>query len=111
MNTRGDGHIWKVSRSSKPRQPALPGPLNGPETYPWKRGISVRWRYYITADPAVCPGRTCIVGARLLVTIVLDPLTVGSAPDEIMESCPSDSGDVIEVTLCYAAELVKELNE
>ena len=71
----------------------------------------MRWRYYITTDPVICRGRACIVGARLLVTIVLDLLPVGRAPDEIMESCPSDSGDVIEATLCYAAELVKELNE
>ena len=71
----------------------------------------MRWRYYITTDPAVCPGRACIVGARLLATIVLDPLPVGRAPDEIMENCPSDSGDVLEATLCYATMLVKELNE
>ena len=96
MNMRGDGHIWKIPRSSNPWQPALPGPPGRPETYPWKRGMPVRWRYYITADPAVCHGRACIVGR---------------APDEIMKNCPSDSGDVTEATLCYAAELVKELNE
>ena len=56
MNARGDDYIRRVPRSFKPWQPGLPGPPGGLETYPWGRRTPVRWRDYITADPAVCYG-------------------------------------------------------
>jgi len=37
----------------------------------------MRWQDHITTDPAVCHGRACIRGTRILVSVVLDNLAAG----------------------------------
>lgn len=66
------------------------------------------WRDYITIDPDVCHGHTCIAGTRVMVTVVLGELAAGLTPEEIAESYPSVSVDAVTAALHYAAELAKE---
>jgi len=68
----------------------------------------MRWQDYITVDPAVCHGRACIKGTRIMVSVVLDNLAAGLTPDEIMRSYPSLSQEAIQAALAYAAELGRE---
>ncbi len=79
---------------------------------PTKEGFSERslmdWRNYITADPAICHGKACIKGTRIMVSIVLDNLAAGIMPDEILRSYPSLSRDAIQAALAYAADLARE---
>lgn len=68
----------------------------------------MNWRDYITVDPAVCHGRACIRGTRIMVSVVLDNLAAGLTPEEILHSYPSLSREAIRATVAYAAELARE---
>jgi len=65
------------------------------------------WRDRITIDPAVCHGKACIKGTRVMVSVVLDNLGAGETPEQIAAAyrlAPED----IQAVLLYAAELAKE---
>jgi hypothetical protein len=47
------------------------------------------WQDRITADPAVCHGKACIKGTRVMVSVVLDNLAAGESPEEIVRRIPS----------------------
>ena len=66
------------------------------------------WRDYISSDPAICHGRACITGTRVMVTIILDSLASGLSAEEIVTHYPSVSGEAVQASLLYAAELAKE---
>ena len=68
----------------------------------------MKWQDYISTDPAVCHGRACITGTRVMVTVILDNLAAGLTVEEITESYPSVSRDAVQASLLYAAELAKE---
>ncbi len=65
------------------------------------------WRDRIVADPAICHGKACIKGTRVMVSVVLDNLAAGETPEQIAAAyrlAPED----IQAALLYAAELAKE---
>jgi len=67
----------------------------------------VNWQNRIVADPAVCHGKACIKGTRVMVSVVLDNLAAGETPEQIAAAyrlAPED----IQAALLYAAELAKE---
>ena len=66
------------------------------------------WREHITVDPAVCHGKACIRGTRVLVSVVLDNLAAGLSADEISRSYPSVSAEAVRAALAYAADLAGE---
>lgn len=68
----------------------------------------MNWRDYIIVDPAVCHGKACIKGTRVLVSIILDNLAAGLQPEEILASYPSVSREGIQAAIAYAAELARE---
>ena len=68
----------------------------------------MNWRDYITVDPAVCHGKACIKGTRIMVSIVLDNLAAGLTSDEIVHSYPSLSKESVQAAITYAAELTRE---
>ena len=68
----------------------------------------MRWQDYITVDPAVCHGRACIKGTRIMVSVVLDNLAAGLTPDEIVCSYPSLNHESVQAAIAYAAELGRE---
>jgi uncharacterized protein (DUF433 family) len=68
----------------------------------------MRWQDYIAVDPAVCHGRACIKGTRIMVSVVLDNLAAGLTPDEIVRSYPSLNQESIQAAIAYAAELGRE---
>lgn len=68
----------------------------------------MRWQDYITVDPAVCHGRACIKGTRIMVSVVLDNLAAGLAPNEIVRSYPSLNHESVQAAIAYAAELGRE---
>ena len=68
----------------------------------------MNWRDYIIVDPAVCHGKACIKGTRVLVSVILDNLAAGLQPEEILASYPSVSREGIQATVAYAAELARE---
>ncbi len=66
------------------------------------------WTEYISVDPAVCHGKACIKGTRVMVSVVLDNLAAGVSSEEIMRDYPSISDEAIPATIAYAAELSHE---
>ena len=68
----------------------------------------MNWREHITVDPAVCHGKACIKGTRIMVSVVLDNLAAGLATEEVLASYPSLNRDSIQAAMAYAAELARE---
>ena len=66
------------------------------------------WRERIVVDPAVCHGRACIRGTRIMVSVVMDNLAAGLSPEEILAAYPSLTMDDIHGAVGYAAELARE---
>ena len=66
------------------------------------------WQERITINPAVCHGKACIRGTRVMVSVILDNLAAGVPHDEIIGSYPSIREPDIQAALAYAAELARE---
>ncbi|MCK4659206.1 MAG: DUF433 domain-containing protein [Phycisphaerae bacterium] len=68
----------------------------------------MRWQERISVDPNICHGKACIAGTRVMVSVILDNLADGAAPDEILQSYPSVKREDIQAAIRYAAELARE---
>lgn len=68
----------------------------------------MNWHDRINVDPLVCHGRACVMGTRVMVSVVLDNLASGLSRDEILRSYPSLKNDDIDACIAYAAELARE---
>jgi uncharacterized protein (DUF433 family) len=66
------------------------------------------WQERITINPAVCHGKACIRGTRVMVSVILDNLAVGVPREEIIGSYPVIRDMDIQAALAYAAELARE---
>jgi uncharacterized protein (DUF433 family) len=68
----------------------------------------MNWQDYIVVDPAVCHGKACIKGTRIMVSVVLDNLAAGLTPDEILHSYPWLTREAVQAAIASAAELARE---
>ncbi len=68
----------------------------------------MNWWNYISVDSAICHGKACIKGTRIMVSVILDNLAAGLTTDEIIQSYPSLSREAIQAAISYAAELTRE---
>ena len=59
-------------------------------------------------NPAICHGKACIRGTRVLVSVILDNIASGIARSEILASYPALRPGDIDAALAYAAELARE---
>ena len=62
------------------------------------------WRDRISVDPAICHGKACIKGTRVMVSVVLDNLAAGETPEAIASAYRLQREDV-QAAVAYAAEL------
>jgi uncharacterized protein (DUF433 family) len=46
------------------------------------------WQERVTTNPAICHGKPCITGTRIMVSVILDNLAEGLTPDEIVADYP-----------------------
>ncbi len=67
----------------------------------------MNWRDRIAVDPAICHGKACIKGTRVMVSVVLDNLAAGETTEKIAAAYRLAPEDV-QAALSYAAELAKE---
>ncbi len=65
------------------------------------------WQERISVDPAVCHGKACIRGTRVMVSVILDNLAAGEHAEEIMRGYHVEREDV-QAAVQYAAELARE---
>ncbi len=66
------------------------------------------WHKRIQTDPQVCHGKACIAGTRIMVSVVLDNLADGLAPDEIVAEYPPLTIADVRAAIAYAAALTRE---
>jgi uncharacterized protein (DUF433 family) len=66
------------------------------------------WKERISVNPAVCHGRACVRGTRIMVSIILDNVAAGVPRAEILASYPAITPEDIDAALAYAAELTRE---
>lgn len=66
------------------------------------------WRKRIVADPAICHGKPCLRGTRIMVSVILDNLAEGMTPQEIVDDYPPLVLDDVQAALAYAATLARE---
>jgi uncharacterized protein (DUF433 family) len=69
---------------------------------------AMNWRDRISVDPAICHGKACIRGTRIMVSVVLDNLAAGEPADTILRSYPTLKPEDLQAALWYAAELARE---
>ncbi|MDQ2950084.1 MAG: DUF433 domain-containing protein [Acidobacteriota bacterium] len=62
----------------------------------------------MSVHPALCHGKACILGTRVLVSVILDNLAAGVQREELLQSYPSLQDIDIHAALAYAAELARE---
>jgi uncharacterized protein (DUF433 family) len=65
------------------------------------------WKERITVNPAICHGKACIRGTRVMVSVILDNLAAGDSVEEIMRGYHLERDDV-QAAIQYAAELARE---
>lgn len=70
--------------------------------------MPIDWREHITVDPAICHGKPCIKGTRIVVSSILDNLAAGLSRDEILSSYPGLMDASIDATIAYAADLASD---
>ena len=68
----------------------------------------MEWQERIAVDPAVCHGKACIKGTRVMVSVILDNLAAGVSQQEILRSYPSLAPADIQAAIAYGAELARE---
>ena len=62
----------------------------------------------VSFDPAVCHGKACIRGTRVMVSVILANLADGMSENEILSEYPSLEIDDIRAALAYASDLAGE---
>ena len=62
----------------------------------------------IQVDPAICHGKACIRGTRIILSVVLANLADGLTESEIRTEYPSLQAGDIQAALAYAADLAGE---
>lgn len=68
----------------------------------------MNWGDRITHDLAICKGRACVKGTRIMVSTVLDNLALGLSSEEVARSYPPLSREDIQACIAYAAVLAHE---
>jgi uncharacterized protein (DUF433 family) len=66
------------------------------------------WPKRIIVDPNVCHGKPCLLGTRIMVSILLDNLAAGVPEREILEAYPWVTPEDIRASLAYAAAMARE---
>lgn len=64
----------------------------------------MHWRERISVNPAICHGRACIRGTRVMVSAIVDNVAAGLPRQEILHSYPALTETDIDAALAYAAE-------
>jgi uncharacterized protein (DUF433 family) len=59
----------------------------------------------ITIDPNICHGKPCVRGLRYPVEMLLELLSSGMSPDEVLADYPDLERDDLRAVLAFAAKL------
>jgi len=59
-------------------------------------------------NPAVCHGRACVRGTRVLVSVIVDNVSAGVSREEVLRNYAVLTDLIIDAAMAYAAELTRE---
>ena len=62
----------------------------------------------VGVDPNVCSGRPYIRGTRISVAVILDALSEGLTPQEVLDHYPDLVADDLRAAVNYACKLARE---
>lgn len=62
----------------------------------------------VRVDPEVCAGRPYIRGTKIYIAVILDALTQGLTPSEIIDHYPCLELDDIRAAVAYASQLAED---
>jgi uncharacterized protein (DUF433 family) len=62
----------------------------------------------VLVDPAVCRGRPHIRGTRIQIAVILDALSEGLSPREVLDHYPDLDADDLRAAVAYACKLARE---
>lgn len=62
----------------------------------------------VRVDPNVCSGRPYIRGTRISVAVILDALSEGLTPQEVLDHYPDLVADDLRAAVNYACKLARE---
>ena len=62
----------------------------------------------VRVDPRVCSGRPYICGTRIHIAVILDALSEGLSPGEVLEHYPELDRDDLRAAVTYACKLAEE---
>jgi uncharacterized protein (DUF433 family) len=68
----------------------------------------MNWTNRVSVDPAICHGKACITGTRIMVSVIVDTIAVGVSRDEVLRSYPTLRNEDVDAAVQYAAELARE---
>ena len=68
----------------------------------------MEWRNRIGIDPAICHGKACIKGTRVMVSVILDSLAAGLTTAEVLGLYPGLREEQVGAAVAYAADLARE---
>ena len=63
----------------------------------------------VSVDPAICGGKPCIRGTRIMVRNILGMFAGGYTLDQVLDAYPELSRDDVVAALEYASDVVDEL--
>ena len=67
-----------------------------------------QWDDRIASDPRICHGKPCVVGTRIMVSVILDNLADGLTPAEIVAEYPPLTEQDVRAALAFAGTLARE---
>jgi uncharacterized protein (DUF433 family) len=62
------------------------------------------WRRLISVNPAICHGKACIRGTRIMVSVIVDNIAAHVSREEILCSYPELTAPDIDAALSYAVD-------
>ena len=62
----------------------------------------------ISIDPAICHGKPCIKGTRIMVSNVLNLMSHGAGLDEVLEGYPQLTAEDVYAALAYAESVIND---
>ncbi len=68
----------------------------------------IQWQDHIIIDPDIHHGDPCIKGTRIPIATIVGSLADGMTPDEIVAAYPQLTPVAIQVTLSYAADVMRQ---
>ena len=62
----------------------------------------------VQVDPTVCSGRPYIRGTRIQIAVILDALSQGLSPRDVLDHYPDLKTDDLRAAITYACKLARE---